>query len=124
MRSGHSTVAATFRALGDDTRLQILLLLGRREFCVCELVELFGLSQSAVSEHLRRLKDAGLAVDERRGMWVFYRRPDALPAFVTQALQAVDLEPGVAERLRGLRPTAAVCARAPQAQATVLAPAD
>jgi DNA-binding transcriptional ArsR family regulator len=122
MRSRHSTVATVFRALGDDTRLQILVLLGKREFCVCELVELFGLSQSAVSEHLRRLKDAGLAVDERRGMWVFYRLPDALPAFVTEALQAVDLEPEVVERLRGLRPTAAVCARAPQAQATVLGP--
>jgi ArsR family transcriptional regulator len=122
MRSGHSTVATVFRALGDDTRLQILVLLGHREFCVCELVELFGLSQSAVSEHLRRLKDAGLAMDERRGMWVFYRLREALPAFVTQALQAVDLEPEVAARLRGLKPTAAVCAGAPQTHAAVLAP--
>lgn len=124
MRSGHSTVATTFRALGDDTRLQILVLLGRREFCVCELVELFGLSQSAISEHLRRLKDAGLAVDERRGMWVFYRLRDTLPGFVTQALQGVDLEPEILERLRGLKPTAAACARAPQAQGAVLASAE
>lgn len=123
MRSGRSTVATMFRALGDDTRLQILVLLGKREFCVCELVELFGLSQSAISEHLRRLKDAGLAVDERRGMWVFYRLGDVLPEFVIQALQAADLEPEVVERLRGLKPTVAVCARAPQAQAAVLAPA-
>jgi ArsR family transcriptional regulator len=122
MRSGHSTIATVFRALGDDTRLQILVLLGKREFCVCELVELFGLSQSAISEHLRRLKDAGLAVDERRGMWVFYRLAGTLPPFVTEALQGVDLEPGVAERLRSLQSTAAVCARAPR-RAGVLASA-
>lgn len=124
MRSARSTVATTFRALGDDTRLQVLVLLDKREFCVCELVELFGLSQSAISEHLRRLKDAGLAVDERRGMWVFYRLPEALPEFVKQALQVVHLEAQIVERLPGLKPAAAVCARAPQARAAVLSPVE
>lgn len=112
MRANHLSVAAVFRALGDDTRLQMLVLLGQREFCVCEFVELFGISQSAISEHLRRLKDAGLAADERRGMWVFYRIREPLPDFVIAALQSVELLPAIVERLGALQPLRLACAPA------------
>ncbi|PSR20470.1 MAG: hypothetical protein C7B45_14725 [Sulfobacillus acidophilus] len=49
-----------FRVLGDATRLRILGLLGVRDACVCELVELLPVSQPAVSQHLRRLRQAAL----------------------------------------------------------------
>jgi DNA-binding transcriptional ArsR family regulator len=112
MRPAHGHVARVFRALGDDTRLQILALLAVREACVCELVELFGISQPAISEHLRRMKDAGLVEDERRGSWVFYRRVTDLPAFVRAALEAVEVPAELVARLQSMTP-AGTCARSP-----------
>jgi ArsR family transcriptional regulator, arsenate/arsenite/antimonite-responsive transcriptional repressor len=40
--------------------------------CVCELEDLFGMGQSKVSYHMRKLKDAGLVREEKRGKWSFY----------------------------------------------------
>lgn len=40
--------------------------------CVCEFEEYFGMGQSKVSYHLRKLKDAGLIREEKRGRWSFY----------------------------------------------------
>jgi ArsR family transcriptional regulator len=40
--------------------------------CVCEFEQYFGMGQSKVSYHLRKLKDAGLVQEEKRGKWSFY----------------------------------------------------
>ena len=40
--------------------------------CVCEFENLFGMGQSKVSYHMRKLKDAGLVREEKRGKWSFY----------------------------------------------------
>lgn len=40
--------------------------------CVCEFQDVFGMGQSKVSYHMRKLKDAGLVREERRGKWSFY----------------------------------------------------
>jgi ArsR family transcriptional regulator len=40
--------------------------------CVCEFEEYFGMGQSKVSYHLRKLKNAGLIREEKRGKWIFY----------------------------------------------------
>ena len=45
---------------------------GEEGICVCEFEEHFGMGQSKVSYHVRRLKDAGLVREERRGKWAFY----------------------------------------------------
>lgn len=66
------TLADTLKALADPTRLRIVSLLNLRDFCVCELVPVFGISQPAVSKHMSRLRAAGIVTESRRGMWVFY----------------------------------------------------
>lgn len=65
-------LAECHKALGDKTRLQILALLKEGELCVCELVEILKISQPAVSQHMRRLKNAKLVKERRHGQWVFY----------------------------------------------------
>lgn len=60
------------KAAADRTRLRILAMLGDKPLCVCQIVEVLGLSQSTVSKHLSVLVQAGLAVDERRGKWTYY----------------------------------------------------
>ncbi|NMC68566.1 MAG: metalloregulator ArsR/SmtB family transcription factor [Myxococcales bacterium] len=67
-------LAGIFRALADETRLQMMgLLLRHRELCVCEFVEVLGITQSKASRHARYLLHAGLVEDRRAGLWVYYR---------------------------------------------------
>jgi len=61
-----------FKALGQGTRLKIVYLLNEQELCVCELEQILEISQSAISQHMRTLKEADLVQEERRGQWVFY----------------------------------------------------
>jgi len=69
---------AIFKALADPIRLRIILLLLRRDLCVCELTSILGLEQSRVSHQLRILRAAGLAQDVRDGKWIIYRIPGAV----------------------------------------------
>ena len=45
---------------------------GEEGICVCEFEEVFGMGQSKVSYHVKKLKDAGLVKEERHGKWAFY----------------------------------------------------
>lgn len=60
------------KLLGDKTRLAMMKLLQQNECCVCEFVEIFNISQSAISQHLRKLRDVGLVKEKRKGQWIFY----------------------------------------------------
>ena len=66
--------APTFKALGDETRLEIVGLLAAAKggLCACDIESYFKLSQPTISHHLRLLRDAGLVTAERRGTWVYY----------------------------------------------------
>ena len=61
------------KALAHPTRLFIVEELSRGERCVCELTDGIGADVSTVSKHLSVLKGAGLVLDDRRGVQVFYR---------------------------------------------------
>lgn len=65
-------ITQTMKLLGDKTRLRILRLLEEQECCVCELTGIFQASQPSISQHLRKLKDAGLVKENRKGKWIFY----------------------------------------------------
>jgi len=75
-------VIKVFKALADPTRLRIVLLLRRRELCVCELMFILEMEQSRVSRHMRVLREAGLAEDLREGRWIIYRVPDGTRALL------------------------------------------
>ena len=72
-----------FGALSDENRLRMLFALRHGELCVCQLIELMGLSASTVSKHLSILRDAGLLDSRKDGRWVYYRMADAPPLPVT-----------------------------------------
>ncbi len=61
-----------FKILSDETRLRIIILLFRREFCVCQLCGITGISQPNVSKHLAKLRDMGFVKDERKEQYTFY----------------------------------------------------
>ncbi len=64
--------AETFQQLGDGTRLKILWLLCHSEECVCNIAAAVGMSNPAVSHHLRILRHSGLITSRRGGKEVYY----------------------------------------------------
>lgn len=61
------------KALADENRIRILCLLSEREnLCVCEIREIIGLSQPAISSHLKILENNGLITFSKDGKWVNY----------------------------------------------------
>jgi len=81
--SNPPTPVDIFKALADDTRTRIALLVVREgELCVCELTAALDLSQPKISRHLAQLRHAGLLSDRRQGQWVYYRLHPQLPSWV------------------------------------------
>jgi ArsR family transcriptional regulator len=79
--------AEIFKLLADNTRLRCLLLLqSEGELCVCELIYAIGESQPKISRHLATLRNSGLVVDRKEGLWVHYRLNPDLPAWVSAVL--------------------------------------
>jgi ArsR family transcriptional regulator len=62
-----------FQALGDNTRLRLLNLMGDQEMCVCYFVEILGQPQPKISRHLAYLRRAGMVAARRQGTWMHYR---------------------------------------------------
>ena len=87
---GVDRLVALGRALSDPIRVRMLSMMadgrgccdfsassvpaaeGEEGICVCEFEEHFGMGQSKVSYHMRKLKDAGLVREEKHGKWSFY----------------------------------------------------
>ncbi|MDO8645279.1 MAG: metalloregulator ArsR/SmtB family transcription factor [Candidatus Planktophila sp.] len=70
-----STLAEQFKALGDETRLKLMMAVATSEgaeACVCDLTPETGLAQSTVSHHLKLLVDSGLLERAQRGKWAYY----------------------------------------------------
>ena len=97
------TLSEIYKALGDPTRLRLLKLLtdqsivfcdggcnGNNFLCVGALAEKLAVTQSAVSQHLRVLRQAGLVVGERRGSFMHYSiSPQGLAQFRTLVSQTM-----------------------------------
>jgi ArsR family transcriptional regulator len=69
-------LAQLFKALGDNTRIRILNALYLSELCVCDLTDLLGMNQSAVSHQLRVLRDARIVKSKKQGKNVLYSLDD------------------------------------------------
>lgn len=61
------------KAVADLNRLKILACLKKGEVCVCDFTDVLGISQPAVSQHLRKLKEAGIIKERKVGTWKHYR---------------------------------------------------
>lgn len=82
--------AAMFKALSDPVRVRLFSAVASApggEACVCDISDV-GVSQPTVSHHLKKLKEAGLLVSERRGTWVYYRVEPSVLAAMGQLLMA------------------------------------
>lgn len=102
---------AITKALSDESRARALMALSDGELCLCQLIELLGLSPSTVSKHLSVLQQAGLVRRRKDGRWHYYRLAGAdAPPRVRHALvwarESLEDDPTVVadrEALSGLR---------------------
>lgn len=69
-------LAETFKILGDPTRIRIAFALAREELCVCDISNLLGVSQSAVSHSLRALRQMKLVRFRKEGKIAYYTLDD------------------------------------------------
>lgn len=69
-------MAELFKVFGDSTRIKILYILSKSELCVCDIAQLLGMTQPAISYQLRVLKQAKLVKNRREGKTVFYALSD------------------------------------------------
>lgn len=83
-------MAELFKTFGDPTRLRILSALRRQELCVCDIADLLGMTQSAISHQLRVLKQQELVKFRRDGKTVYYSLADAhVGTILAQGLEHV-----------------------------------
>ena len=77
-RRGYLNGAAAFlKAIGNAKRLEVLFLLSKKEIAVGPLAKMTGLSQSALSQHLLKLKKQHLVQSRRDAQHIYYRCDDA-----------------------------------------------
>ena len=69
-------LALIYRMLGDPTRLKILMALKQVEMCVCDIAAFLGISESAVSHQLRRLRETATVKNRREGQVLYYSLKD------------------------------------------------
>lgn len=84
-------LASFFKVFGDVTRIRILYTLLRSEMCVCDLAQMLGMTQSAISHQLRLLKQMGLVKNRREGKTVFYSLSDGhIVTILSQGMEHVE----------------------------------
>jgi ArsR family transcriptional regulator, arsenate/arsenite/antimonite-responsive transcriptional repressor len=85
--------AELLKALSDPTRLTMVASLWKaaQPICICDFTAGLGLTQPTISHHMARLNEAGLIESEKRGIWIYYRLRDKLPAETRKLLsQLID----------------------------------
>jgi len=70
------TLSEVFSALADSTRMKVLFALATAELCVCDLAVVAGVSESAISQHLRVLRSLRWVKAHRNGRMMYYSLED------------------------------------------------
>ena len=72
----YANLAETFAALADSNRAKIIYSLIEQELCVCDIACVIGISESAVSQHLRILRSLRLVKQRKEGRMMYYSLND------------------------------------------------
>ncbi len=99
---GVADMTRCLKTLSDQTRLMMMKLFLEKEYCVCQLVDMFEMSQPSISQHLRKLKNAGFVKEDRRGQWRFYSINKSCPEFETiqHILHQIDKEDELLQNIK------------------------
>lgn len=84
-------MANQLKAVSDFNRLKLLACLKKGEVCVCELVEVLQISQPGVSQQLKKLKEAEIILERKKGTWKHFRLNEIQEPYIQSILD--ELEP-------------------------------
>jgi ArsR family transcriptional regulator len=93
MQANAQEAATLLRALSHETRLMVMCQLGSGEMSVGEINAAVGLSQSALSQHLAKLRAEGFVTTRREGQTIFYRIADPRVSRLITALHDIFCQP-------------------------------
>lgn len=86
-------LADFFKIFADSTRIKMLYVLMGSEMCVCDLAQILGMTQSAISHQLRTLKQSNLVRNRREGKTIFYSLADShIETILSQGLDHIEEE--------------------------------
>ncbi|HBV87228.1 helix-turn-helix transcriptional regulator [Desulfosporosinus sp.] len=72
MKYNYADYVSLFKAIADQTRLNIVELLSSGEMCACQLLDNFEITQPTLSYHMKILCDSGIVNGRREGAWMYY----------------------------------------------------
>ncbi len=108
-------LARILKVLSVGTRVEILRLLKGRVLCVNALAARLSVTQGAVSQHLRIMRDAALVVAEKRGNFVHYRLNEkTLATWRAEVVKLLDPAPATGPKAKGSKPCAPGHTKRPQ----------
>jgi len=96
-----SEMVGIFKLLADQTRLTMIALLKEQEMCVCDIVDILQTTQPNVSQHLKKLKLAGLVHETRRSQWMYYSLSIEDKPFLHELINQL---PSMSERIAAHKP--------------------
>ncbi len=79
-----------FKALADETRVNVIKILSKENRCACQILEAFNISQSTLSHHMKLLTESGLVLASKDGKWVHYRINEPLFKKIQSFFEDVD----------------------------------
>ena len=99
---------AITKALSDESRVRALLSIKDGELCLCQIIEVLGLSPATVSRHMNLLYQAGLVQRRKEGKWQFYRLANGEGTALAQrglgfVLHGLEKDPAVRDDARRIR---------------------
>lgn len=80
------------KALADENRLTLLSCMKNGEVCVCDFVDVLQISQPAVSQQLKKLKDVDIIRERKEGTWKYYRLAEDLSPVVQSVIDELIVE--------------------------------
>lgn len=83
-------MANQLKAVSDSNRLKLLACLKQGEVCVCDLVEVLQISQPGVSQQLKKLKEAEIILERKKGTWKHFRLNDIQEPYIQSILDELD----------------------------------
>ena len=117
MPDAATKTARLLKVLAVPTRVRIVRLLKGRSLCVNALAARLDVTQGAVSQHLRIMREAGLVIDERRGYYVHYRlNEDTLAAWRKELDKLLEPKHGACTDTKGTAKCAAAMKRSKAAR--------
>ncbi len=83
-------MAQQLKAVSDPNRLRLLACLKQGEVCVCDFVDVLQISQPAVSQQVKKLKDAGIILERKKGTWKHFRLNEIQQPYIQSIIDQLE----------------------------------